>query len=78
MAINANPIAIKIPRLSPDVAPLYNRIPPTSPRNSVAMPWMQTARTLFPKRLALVDPLVSCCCISGKKTPESNAKNASR
>ncbi len=65
MAINANPIAIKIPRLLSDVVPLNNRIAPASPRNSVMMPRITTS-----KYFADV--------ISGKKIPASNAKNVSR
>ena len=65
MAINANPIAIKIPRLLSDVAPLNNRIAPASPRNSVAIPWITTSKDVW-------------YVISGKKMPASNAKNASR
>ena len=65
MEINANPIAIKIPRLLSDVTPLNNRIAPASPRNSAAMPWVTTSKDVW-------------YVISGKKIPASNAKNASR
>jgi len=65
VAINANPIAIKIPRLLSDVAALNNRIAPASPRNSVAMPWITTSKDVW-------------YVIIGKKIPASNAKNASR
>ena len=65
MAINANPIAIKIPRLLSDVAALNNRIAPASPRNSVAIPWITTSKDVW-------------YVISGKKMPASNAKNVSR
>ena len=65
MVINANPIAIKIPRLLSDVTPLNNRIAPASPRNSVAIPWITTSKDIW-------------YVISGKKIPASNAKNASR
>ena len=65
IAINANPIAIKTPRLLSDVIALNNRIPPASPRNSAAMPWATTSKDVW-------------CVISGKKMPERNAKNASR
>ena len=65
IAINANPIAIKIPRLLSDVAALNNRIAPASPRNSVATPCITTSKDIWD-------------VISGTKTPESNTKNASR
>ena len=65
MANSANPIAIKIPRLSSDVVPLNNRIAPTSPRNNVAMPCITRSKD-------------SRGVISGKKIPASNAKNAIR
>ena len=65
MAINVNPIAIKIPRLLSDVAALNNRIAPVSPRNNVAMPWITGSKDVW-------------YVISGTKTPASNAKNASR
>jgi len=65
VAINANPIAIKIPRLLSDVTPLNNRIAPASPRNSTAMPWITASKDVW-------------YVISGKKIPASNAKNASR
>ena len=44
IAINANPIAIKTPRLLSDVVALNNRIPPASPRNSVAVPWITASK----------------------------------
>ena len=65
MAINAKPMAIKIPLLLSDVMALNNSMPPTSPRNNVAVPWIVRSKGI---------PGV----ISGKKTPESNAKIASR
>ena len=65
IAINANPIAIKIPRLLSDVAALNNRIAPASPRNSVATPWITISKDIW-------------YVISGTKMTESNAKNASR
>ena len=65
IANNANPIAIKIPRLLSDVAPLNNRIAPISPRNRVAIPCITTSKDVW-------------YVISGTKTPASNAKNASR
>ena len=65
MANSANPIAIKIPRLSSDVVPLNNRIAPISPRNNVAMPWIIISKDVW-------------CIISGEKIAASNAKNASR
>ena len=65
MEINANPIAIKIPRLLSDVTPLNNRIAPASPRDSAAIPWITTSKDTW-------------YVISGTKTPASNAKNASR
>ena len=65
MVVNANPIAIKIPRLLSDVAPLNNRIAPASPRNRDAIPWITTSKDVW-------------YVISGKKIPASNAKNASR
>ena len=65
IANNANPIAIKIPRLSSDVAALNNRIAPASPRNSVAIPWITISKDVW-------------YVISGTKIPASNAKNASR
>ena len=40
MAINAKPMAIKIPLPLSDVVALNNNMPPASPRNSVAVPWM--------------------------------------
>ncbi len=63
--INVNPIAIKISRLLSDVTPLNNRIAPASPRNNAAVPWITGSKDT---------PGV----INGKKTPASNAKNASR
>ena len=63
--ISANPIAIITPRLLSDVTPLNNRIAPASPRNSVAMPLITASKDVW-------------YVISGKKIPESNAKNASR
>ena len=65
MAINANPMAIKSPRLLSDVVALNNRIAPTSPRNNVTMPWITTSKDVW-------------CVISGEKIAASNAKNASR
>ena len=65
IAINANPITIKIPRLLSDVAALNNRIAPVSPRNNVAMPWITGSKDVW-------------YVISGTKIPASNAKNASR
>ena len=44
IAISANPIVIKIPRLSSDVVALNNRIAPTSPRNSAAMPSITSSK----------------------------------
>ena len=38
MAINAKPMAIKIPLLLSDVVALNNNMPPASPRNNVAVP----------------------------------------
>ena len=46
IAISANPIVTKIPRLLSDVAPLNNRIAPASPRNNVAMPWITGSKEL--------------------------------
>ena len=40
MAINAEPMAIKIPLLLSDVMALNNSMPPASPRNNIAVPWM--------------------------------------
>ena len=40
MAINAKPMATKIPLLLSDVAALNNSMPPASPRNNVVVPWM--------------------------------------
>ena len=65
IAISANPIAIKIPRLLSDVTPLNNRIAPASPRNSVAVPWIAVSKDFW-------------YVISGTKIPESSTKNASR
>ena len=65
MAINTKPVAIKIPLLLSDVVALNNSMPPTSPRNNVAVPWIVRSKGI---------PGV----INGKKTPESNAKIASR
>ena len=65
MAINTKPMAIKIPLLLSDVVALNNSMPPTSPRNNVAVPWIVRSKGI---------PGV----ISGKKTPENNAKIASR
>ena len=65
MAIKAKPIAIKTPRLLFDVVALNNRMPPTNPRNNVAVPWITISKDI---------PGV----ISGKKTPASNTKIASR
>ena len=64
MAINAKPAAIKIPRFLFDVA-LNNNIPPASQRNNAAVPW--TTRSIGTPGV-----------ISGKKTPESNVKIASK
>ena len=44
VAINANPMTIKTPRLLSDVAALNNRIAPASPRNSVAVPWITKSK----------------------------------
>ena len=65
MAINANPIAIKSPRLSSDVAALNNRIAPISPRNNVTTPWITVSKDIW-------------YVISGTKIPAINTKNASR
>ena len=65
MATNVKPIAIKIPRLLSDVVALNNNMPPASPRNNVAVPCITISKDT---------PGV----ISGKKTPVSNAKIASR
>ena len=65
IAINANPIAIKIPRLLSDVTPLNNRIAPMSPRNSVAVPCITGSKDVW-------------YVISGTKILASNAKNVSR
>ena len=65
MAIDAKPMAIKIPLLLSDVVALNNSMPPTSPRNNVATPWITCSKDT---------PGV----ISGKKMPESNAKIASK
>jgi len=65
MAIDAMPMAIKIPLLLSDVVALNNSMPPTSPRNNIATPWITSSKGI---------PGV----ISGKKTPESNAKIVSR
>jgi len=65
IAISANPIVIKIPRLLSDVTPLNNRIAPASPRNNVAIPWITRSKDVW-------------YVISGKKTPASNAKIASK
>jgi len=40
MAINEKPTAIKIPLLLSDVVALNNSMPPASPRNNVAVPWI--------------------------------------
>jgi len=40
MAINAKPMAIKIPLLLSDVIALNISMPPASPRNYVAVPWI--------------------------------------
>ena len=65
MEINANPTAIKIPRLLSDVAALNNRIAPASPRNNVAVPCITVSKDVW-------------YVISGTKIPASNTKNASR
>ena len=65
MVINAKPTAIKIPRLLSDAVALNNSMAPTSPRNNVAVPWITRSKDT---------PGV----ISGKKTPASNAKIASK
>jgi len=76
MEINANPTAIKIPRLLSDVVALNNRIPPASPRNSVTMPWITRLRASF---CASIEPSVlPWYVINGKKMPERNTKNARR
>ena len=58
-------MAIKSPRLSSDVVALNNRIAPTSPRNSVAVPWITASKDVW-------------YVISGEKIAASNAKNARR
>ena len=63
MAINAKPVAIKIPLLLSDVVALNNSMPPTSPRNNIAVPCITKSKGT---------PGV----ISGKKTPASNEKIA--
>ena len=40
MAINAKPMAIKIPLLLSDVMALNNSMPPASPRNNITVPWI--------------------------------------
>ena len=40
MAINAKLMTIKIPLLLSDVVALNNNMPPASPRNNVATPWI--------------------------------------
>ena len=63
--ISTNPMAIKSPRLSSDVAPLNNRIAPASPRNNVTTPWITVSKDVW-------------YVISGTKIPAINTKNASR
>ena len=65
IAINANPIVTKIPRLSSDVVALNNRIAPISPRNNVTMPWITKSKDVW-------------AIISGEKIAASNAKNTRR
>ena len=65
MVINAKPMTIKIPLLLSDVMALNNNMPPASPRNNTATPWITKSKDI---------PAV----ISGKKTPASNAKITSR
>ena len=65
MAINAKPATIKIPRLLSDVTALNNNMPPTNPRNNVAVPAITGLKDV---------PFV----ISGKKTLASNEKIASK
>ena len=65
MAINAKPTTIKIPRRLSDVRALNNSMAPTSPRNNVAVPWITRSKD-------------ANGVISGKKTPASNAKIASK
>ena len=40
MAINAKPMTMKIPLLLSDVIALNNSMPPASPRNNAAAPWI--------------------------------------
>ena len=47
IAINANPIAMKILRLLSDVAPLNNRIAPASPRNRIAVPCITGSKDVW-------------------------------
>ena len=65
MAINAKPMATKIPLLLSDVVALNNSMLPARPRNNTAVPWITCSKGT---------PGV----ISGKKTPVSNAKIASK
>ena len=65
MVISAKPTAIKIPRFLSDVAALNNSMPPANPTNNDATPSITGSKDI---------PGV----ISGKKTPESNAKIASK
>ena len=64
IAISAKPMAIKIPRLFSDVIALNNSMPPNSPRNNTAVPWITKSKD-------------TAGVINGKKTPASNAKIAS-
>ncbi len=63
--INANPTAIKTPRLLSDVTALNNSMAPANPRINVAIPCTGISKG-------------APCVISGKKIPESNAKIASK
>ena len=65
MAINAKPTAIKTPRFLSNVAALNNSIAPISPRNNIAVPWITKSKDA---------PDIT----TGKKTPASNAKIASK
>ena len=55
MAIDAKPATIKIPRLLSDVTALNNNMPPTNPRNNVAVPaitgWLQSIQEIMSQYL---------------------------
>ena len=64
MPTNVKPMAMKIPCLLLEVAPLNNNMAPTSPRNNVAVPAITVSKDRF--------------MTYGRKMPDSSTKNPSR